>query len=130
QPNVLDGDHRLVGEGCHKFNLLIGKRLNLAPTNRNHSDENLFPEHRDRKYCSVSSESLPVDVLVLGVRQDVGTVNSSPFNRAPSPATVYPSAFPVMLFRPGRIAFRSLKFFQSGVPPYMAPSRQNSPSNL
>ena len=27
QPHVLDGDHRLVGEGAHQLNLLVGEGL-------------------------------------------------------------------------------------------------------
>ena len=31
QPHVLDGDHRLVGEGLHQLNLSFCKRLDLRP---------------------------------------------------------------------------------------------------
>ena len=30
QPDVLDGDHGLVGEGGEQFDLLVGKGLNLS----------------------------------------------------------------------------------------------------
>jgi hypothetical protein len=33
QPDVYDGDHRLVGEGFEQGDLFIGERVNLGPAN-------------------------------------------------------------------------------------------------
>ena len=38
QPHVLDGDHRLVGEGFKQLDLLLGKRPNLRAANLNRPD--------------------------------------------------------------------------------------------
>ena len=34
QPHVLDGDHRLVGEGLQQLDLLLGERPDLLPRER------------------------------------------------------------------------------------------------
>ena len=34
QPRVLDGDHRLVGEGRHQLDLLVGERADLRRQRR------------------------------------------------------------------------------------------------
>ena len=38
QPHVLDGDHRLVGEGFEQLDLLVCERANFSSANHNHSD--------------------------------------------------------------------------------------------
>ena len=38
QPDVLDGDDRLVGEGFEERDLLVGERINLSPSNIDHPD--------------------------------------------------------------------------------------------
>ena len=43
QAHVLNGDHRLVGEGFEKRDLLIGKWSNLLSTNYNYPDRNSLP---------------------------------------------------------------------------------------
>src|SRR5262249_20276295 len=43
QADVLDSDHRLVGEGFEESDLLVGERTNLPPTNYNYPDCNSLP---------------------------------------------------------------------------------------
>src|SRR5215510_6817214 len=45
EPGVLDGDHRLVGEGGDQLDLLVGKGLNLILCQREDSQEDILPEH-------------------------------------------------------------------------------------
>src|SRR5262245_21512585 len=40
QPHVLDGDHRLIGEGFENFDLRIREWSNFRATNRNCADSN------------------------------------------------------------------------------------------
>ena len=40
QPHVLDGDHRLVGEGFEQRDLLVGERTDLRAANHDRPDRN------------------------------------------------------------------------------------------
>ena len=46
QANVLDGDHRLIGEGFKKRDLLVGKRTDLRAANDDRADRNTFAQQR------------------------------------------------------------------------------------
>ena len=46
QPHVLDGDHRLIGKGFEKRDLLVRERTNLRAANMNRSDRNPFAQQR------------------------------------------------------------------------------------
>ena len=51
QPHVLDRDHRLVGEGFEKRDLLFGKRTDLRASNVNSSDHKPFA----KQWCGQNS---------------------------------------------------------------------------
>ena len=44
QPHVLDGDHRLVGEGFKQGDLLVGEWLHLQTANSNDTNGNAFAD--------------------------------------------------------------------------------------
>ena len=44
QPHVLDGDHRLIGEGLEKGDLLFSERTNFRAANMDHANRNTFAE--------------------------------------------------------------------------------------
>jgi hypothetical protein len=46
-PHVLDGDHRLVGEGPHQGDLLVAEWSDLAAPRGDHADEGILPQQRD-----------------------------------------------------------------------------------
>jgi hypothetical protein len=46
-PSLLDGDHRLVGEGLQEGDLLVGEGLDFPPPRRDDTDEGALAEHRD-----------------------------------------------------------------------------------
>src|SRR3954449_2718881 len=46
QARIFDRDHRLIGEVGDKFGLLVGKRLDLLPENRDGTNQLVFLEHR------------------------------------------------------------------------------------
>ena len=48
QADVLDGDHRLVGEGPDQLDLLLGERAPLPPGDGDRADGTLLTEHRHR----------------------------------------------------------------------------------
>jgi hypothetical protein len=43
QPDILNGDDRLVTEGLDERDLLVGERLDLASAHHDHSDGNVLP---------------------------------------------------------------------------------------
>ena len=47
QPRVLDGDHRLVGEGLHQGDVIIGKQSNFGSSDEDYSQQLVGPEHRN-----------------------------------------------------------------------------------
>src|SRR5262245_25642553 len=51
QARVLDGDDGLSGETLHQLDLLLGERADLCPVDREHADDLIMLEHRDRGQC-------------------------------------------------------------------------------
>ncbi len=49
QPDVLDGDDRLISEGFEQSDLFFGERTNFRATNENCSDRNTFAQQRNGK---------------------------------------------------------------------------------
>src|SRR5262245_50775147 len=52
QPDVFDGDHRLVGEGLEEGDLLIRERANFRTSDVYNADRNTFPKQRSGQYRS------------------------------------------------------------------------------
>ena len=50
QPDVLNGDDRLVGEGFEKGNLFVRKRSNFRASNENRSNRNALSQQRRAEY--------------------------------------------------------------------------------
>ena len=55
QPNVLDGDDRLVGEGLQQFDLLFRKGSNFGPANHDSPDGHSLAQQRRGKYGASTS---------------------------------------------------------------------------
>src|SRR5262249_42144850 len=49
QANVLDSDHRLVGECCHQLDLLVGERPRLPAEQSKDTDNCSIPQQRNTK---------------------------------------------------------------------------------
>src|SRR5262245_49710364 len=54
EPHVLDGHHRLVGEGFDEQDLLACEGINYGTTNENGPNRNIFPHERYSKYSSIA----------------------------------------------------------------------------
>jgi hypothetical protein len=54
QPHVFDCDHRLIGEGLEKRDLLFAERTYLLPANMDSSNRNALAHQRRGKYSSSS----------------------------------------------------------------------------
>ena len=46
QPRVLDGDHRLVGEGLEQRDVLVGEAADIVAANEDRADAFALPDHR------------------------------------------------------------------------------------
>jgi hypothetical protein len=72
QADVLDGNHRLVGEGFDQFDLLVGERPNLHPPHRNHADQITLATHWHTEKRSdpadASRFNVPGTPLCVGLR--------------------------------------------------------------
>src|SRR5204862_6693339 len=77
QPDVLDGDRSLVGEGGYQFDLLVGERPNLLPVDHDYADQFIVLEHRHAD-CRSRPAEFYVGAwfwrsgVVLGVEQPLG----------------------------------------------------------
>ena len=70
QPHVLDGDHRLVGEGFEKRDLLVRERTNLGSTNDDHADRNTLAQQGRGKYGATTHTLVSAERLwKLGLQQ-------------------------------------------------------------
>ena len=60
QSDVLDRDHRLVGEGFHEADLVRGERHRLALPERDRSDRGAFAQERCDQQRSLSHRTEPI----------------------------------------------------------------------
>src|SRR4029434_1705484 len=78
QPDVLDGDDRLVGEGLQERDLPVAEGADLASPQRDRSDRDPIPHHRDREHRTVARELVDrpsvVRISLYVVNMDGGAV--------------------------------------------------------
>ena len=79
QPDVLDGDHRLVGKGRDQFDLLVGEWTHFRARQGNYADRYAFAQHRNAEHSAETAQSLRFGKGVFGVCLNVRNVNHSPF---------------------------------------------------
>ena len=77
QAHVLDGDDRLVREGLHERDLLVGERLDLQLVDRDDPHQGVAPEHGDRHHRPDRVHVL-YGVAILGIGLDIGDLHGSP----------------------------------------------------
>ena len=86
QAHVLDGDHRLVGEGLEQLDLLVGERPRLASADDDDADGLALPQHRDAPGLS-GSRTAALALTARGrtrIGLDVGDVDDAALeDRAP-----------------------------------------------
>ncbi len=67
QPHVLDGDHRLVGEGLDQFDLLVGKWSDDSAEQVEHTNRSSFAQQRHSEDCAKAASPLSFTHGVLRV---------------------------------------------------------------
>jgi hypothetical protein len=77
QPRVLDGDHRLVGEGLEQRDLLVGIGPHVTPAQCDGADRLAVPQHGHGQDGATSALN-PAGRLVVRVREDIRHVGDSP----------------------------------------------------
>src|SRR5262245_33421441 len=77
QPHILDGDHRLVCEGLHQLDLLVGEWTHGTTKQGDDADRRPFPDERYAKHGAITSYLLALGIAVFRVRQDIGDVKDA-----------------------------------------------------
>ena len=80
QPNVLDGDDRLIGKGFKKRDLLISERTNFRAANHDRADGNAFSKQRHGKNRArpLICWRLAIQETQYRARRDVMNMNCFP----------------------------------------------------
>jgi hypothetical protein len=90
EPRVLDGNHRLIGEGAHEFDLSFGEGLDASARQPDHADDLALTEHRHAEERANFADIYGARVVIFGVRSDIGDVydfalkRHAPCNRSPT----------------------------------------------
>jgi hypothetical protein len=71
QPHVLDGDHRLVGEGRHQGDLTFGERFDDAARQHQDADGNALAQHRHAEDGSRLAELRQFGQREFGIGRDI-----------------------------------------------------------
>src|SRR5436309_3472144 len=73
--NVLDCDHRLIGERLHQLDLLVGEGTYGSAHQRDNADRISFSQQRNAKDGAKTGSFLAFPESVLWVQQDIGQLN-------------------------------------------------------
>ena len=85
QPHVLDRDHRLVGEGGHQLDLLVGERAHRRALQNDHADRRILPAAAGRRAWSERRRpSVPPGQRVFRIGQHIGNMNGPAFQHGAS----------------------------------------------
>src|SRR5262245_1215504 len=81
EPDIFDGNHRLIGEGFEERDLLVSERSDLGPTNMNRPNGSSLSHQRGRKAGTSAGNvlnSLGIRKLFTNFRRNVRHVNRFP----------------------------------------------------
>ena len=102
QSNVLDGNHRLVGESGHQIDLLLAEWVHLVAGERKDADRRPVTQERHAEDGSEPKCPLIASRTVFGIGQHVGDMNDLALQRdAPNRATAARSLRVVERVLPG-----------------------------
>ena len=88
QPHVLDRDHRLVGEGRHQLDLLVGEWSHVRRVNAEHADRRSLAHQRHAKHGAEAANLLRFGQRVFRIGLSIGDMNEPAFEqRAPDRAS-------------------------------------------
>ena len=80
QPDILDRDHRLVGEGGDELDLLLGERLDPLARQHDHADRLRSRAATARRACvRWPASAVRFMQRVFGISHDIGNLNRAPF---------------------------------------------------
>ncbi len=83
QPDVLDGDYRLVGEGLEQLDMLLGERSGLGPADGNGANRVSVPEHGDCQKAP-SAHDPGQGRIVFRLELDIGNVGDGSIEDRPT----------------------------------------------
>ena len=81
QPNILDRDHRLVGEGLDQLDLFFGEWAGRRPRQREDTNRKALSHQRNSQNCTITSNAQDIGHFVLGVGLAIRNMNCSSFNQ-------------------------------------------------
>ncbi len=84
QPHVLDGDDRLVGEGGHQLDLLVGEGPHLRPADHEDAADRALPEHGNGEDRPDLGAALAFGPAVLGIGHGVVDVDDASLEEGPA----------------------------------------------
>src|SRR5262245_55373652 len=83
QPHVLDRDHRLIGEGGSKLDLLVGEGLDSSALENDHADRRSFPYQRNAENGADTAETCPLQESEFGIGLDIRDMNDAAIDKDP-----------------------------------------------
>src|SRR5262249_52293252 len=83
QPHVLDRDHRLIGEGNSKLDLLVGEGLDSSALENDHADRRSFPYQRNAENGADTAETCPLQESEFGIGLDIRDMNDAAIDKDP-----------------------------------------------
>ena len=81
QPNILDCDYRLIGEGLHKSDLLVRERFELQSVEGDSSNQAIAFQHWDRERRP-DGPLVSYGIGIFRIGLDVRDVHRSPLERS------------------------------------------------
>src|SRR5262249_15730756 len=82
QPHVLDRDHRLIGEGGSKLDLLVGEGLDSSALENDHTDRRSFPYQRNAENGADTGETCPLQESEFGIGLNIRDMNDAAIDKA------------------------------------------------
>src|SRR6266568_3196008 len=79
--DVLDGNHRLVGEHCHQLDLFLREWLDDRSCANEHADRDALSQEWNAEITAVTAEGLEVAARVFRIGQNIRNVNGLAFQR-------------------------------------------------
>src|ERR1700738_2719609 len=81
QADVLNCNHRLVGKGADKLDLLVAKRLDPLSRDRDHADRHLLAQQRHAQHGATLSKSVSLGHVIFGIREYIDHMDRMTFER-------------------------------------------------
>src|SRR4029450_11646810 len=76
EPDVLDRDHCLVGEGLNQLDLLVGERMHFGADQNDHADRDSLAQQWHAEHCAKAADLGRFEPCIFGISENIGHMNS------------------------------------------------------